>query len=48
MGRTMLLATIIVIGIGLVFGMGGLLVAAAIAPAIGVGLWLVAKAVKWL
>jgi len=48
MGKTMGLATVIVAGVGLVFGMGGLLVAAAIAPLIGVGLWLFAKGVKWM
>lgn len=48
MGKTMGLATIMVVGIGLVFGMGGLLVAAAVAPLIGVVLWVVAKGMKWL
>jgi hypothetical protein len=48
MGKTMTLATVIVAGIGAVFGMDGLLVAAAAAPLIGAGLWLFAKGVKWM
>jgi hypothetical protein len=44
----MALATVIVLGLAVVLGMGGLLVAWAIAPVIGLGLWLFAKGMKWM
>lgn len=48
MGKTMGLATVIVVGATLVFRLPGALWCCALAPAIGAGLWGFAKTVKWM
>ena len=48
MGKTMGLATLIVVGGTVVFGMPGALVMCALSPLIGAGLWGFAKGVKWM
>lgn len=48
MGKTMTLATLIVVGGTVLGGLPAALWMAALAPAIGAGLWGFAKGVKWL
>jgi hypothetical protein len=48
MGKTMTLATVIVVGGTIIGGLPAALVMCAAAPLIGAGLWLFAKGVKWM
>jgi hypothetical protein len=48
MGKTMGVATVIVVGATVLLGMPGALWMCALSPLIGAGLWGVAKTVKWM
>jgi hypothetical protein len=48
MGKTVLLATAIVIGVAIIWGLPGILWARVFAVPIGIALWILAKLLKWM
>jgi hypothetical protein len=48
MEKTMGLATVIVVGAAVLFGLAGVLWTYVFAVPIGIGLWIVAKACRWM
>ena len=48
MGKTMTLATVIVVGIALLFGLPGALTTLLFSVPLGVLLWIVAKLLRWM
>jgi hypothetical protein len=48
MGKIMLLATVIVLAVGIIWGLTGLLWIYVFSVPVGIVLWIFAKIVKWL
>jgi hypothetical protein len=48
MGKTMALATVIVVGVAIIWGLAGVICVQVFAVPIGIALYFVAKLLKWM